>query len=181
MRVVGLPRWRWIAEPRISHEQDQDLRSAAVPILWAPSSGRKVDGTSSEVGDYLHELELPGRAASPKSQAGPRCPSMEHAQRESPVIRAALLLAVLLTLPALAWAPPPKPLLLSDVVRAVEAQRVPPLAVVPFAAATALWLRECSLRTICEAGDGGTSFGPYQIKAVAAARHCPDVRSVGEL
>ena len=91
--------------------------------------------------------------------------------------RAALLLATLLALPALAWAPPPKPLLLSDVVKAVKAQRVPPQALVPLAAATALWLRECSLRTICTAGDGGTSFGPYQIKAVAAVRHCPNVRN----
>ena len=93
------------------------------------------------------------------------------------MIRAALLLVALLALPALAWAPLPEPLLLSDVVRAVEAQRVPPQVLVPLAAATTLWLRECSLRTICAAGDGGTSFGPFQIKAVAAERHCPDVRN----
>ena len=102
---------------------------------------------------------------------------MEHPRRESTVIRAALLLAALLALPVLAWAPPPKPLLLPDVVKAVKAQRVPPLAEVPLAAMTALWARECSLRTVCAAGDDGTSYGPYQIKAVAAARHCPDVRN----
>lgn len=87
-----------------------------------------------------------------------------------------LLLAVLLALPAPAWAPPPKPLLLSHVVEAVAAQRAPPLAEVPLAAMTALWARECSLRTVCAAGDDGASYGPYQIKVVAAVRHCAGIR-----
>ena len=80
-----------------------------------------------------------------------------------------LLLAALLALPATAWAPPPWPLLLSDVVAAADGRGVPRVA------AYTLWLRECSGRTVCVAGDGGTSFGPYQIKAVAAERHCAGI------
>ena len=41
----------------------------------------------------------------------------------------------------------------------------------PLAALAAVWERECGLRAICDSGDSGQSYGPFQIKVVAAIQH----------
>ena len=52
-----------------------------------------------------------------------------------------------------------------DVLSAAREAGIPPTALL------AEWMQESSARAFAPAGDGGRSFGPFQIQAVAAARH----------
>ena len=79
-------------------------------------------------------------------------------------MRALLILAVLLAAPVTVQASP-APVTHEAVRRAAQAEAVPVEALL------ALWERECSLRPVCGVGDGGRSYGPFQVQAVAADRH----------
>ena len=51
------------------------------------------------------------------------------------------------------------------VLRAAREARIPSTALL------AVWMQESGARAVAPAGDGGRSFGPFQVQAVAAARH----------
>ena len=48
---------------------------------------------------------------------------------------------------------------------AAQAHGIPPVALL------AIWKQECQLRAVCRKGDGGRSYGPFQVQAIAARHH----------